>query len=168
VSKYRLLQISTRRTRYALASLVAACAIGIGALTIGLPIAAATTETTVSVPATQEFTDAGIALTVGEKVKIEASGTIEYVPGKQSSPIGDKFFKNGCGAVAYNINPPPFVEPGLNCWSMVFRIGTSGVAFPTGGKITFVSPVAGELYLGVNDNFYPDNSGSWTAKITTS
>ncbi|HWX96600.1 MAG TPA: hypothetical protein VNZ01_07080 [Solirubrobacteraceae bacterium] len=165
-----LKEIATRPTRSVVAGVLAASAAVLTVLALGLPSAIAT-ETPVTVAANKEFTDTGLALTAGEKVTIEASGTIKFSSNGSASPAGLKFSqKSGagatCGTVAYS-GGTPFLVPGANCWSMVFKIGTSGVAFPTGTKISFTSPVAGELFLGVNDNFYGDNSGSWTAKVTT-
>jgi RHS repeat-associated protein len=56
-------------------------------------------------------------------------------------------------------------DPGLACWSLVGRIGADGTPFDVGSAAT-INASAGELYLGVNDNFYSDNSGSWTVEIT--
>jgi hypothetical protein len=38
--------------------------------------------------------------------------------------------------------------------------------FEVGSKITMTAAAAGEFYLGVNDNFFGDNSGAWSATIT--
>jgi hypothetical protein len=154
------------------AGLAAIGALGVGTLAVGLSSAATPfAAKTVNVPANQEWTDTGIALTVGKKVTITASGMIQWGSGSPTvGPLGKTFSQNSCGEQTYKhqTEPPPFLAPGRNCYSMLFRIGTSGVPFQTGTKIAFVSPVAGELFLGVNDNYFPDNSGSWTAKISTS
>lgn len=49
------------------------------------------------------------------------------------------------------------------CWSLIARIG-NGSPFEVGTS-TQVVTTAGELYLGVNDNNFSDNSGSWTVRI---
>jgi hypothetical protein len=121
----------------------------------------------VSVPGNKEWTDTGIALTAGEKVTITAEGLITYFPPKTVSPLGKAFGASGTECGKFSYPKSSFPAPGVNCWSMLFRIGTPGVPFPTGKKISFTSPQAGELFLGVNDNNLSDNSGSWTAKITT-
>jgi hypothetical protein len=161
------LHVAIRPTRLALGGLVAAGVAGLTVLVIGLSSASATTETTVSVPANKEFTDTGIALSEGDIVTIEASGKVKYETGGSStevSPVGVKFPQKRCGENSYPPNPA-MAAPGVNCYSMIFKIGASGVAFPTGKKIKFESPVSGELFLGMNDNVYFDNSGSWTVKI---
>jgi hypothetical protein len=49
----------------------------------------------------------------------------------------------------------------------VGKIGANGTPFEVGSSfvLTVPSAASGELYLGVNDNNYPDNSGSWTSLI---
>ena len=47
----------------------------------------------------------------------------------------------------------------------VGRIGEDGTPFNVGSSAT-TDASAGELYLGVNDNYYPDNTGSWTVEVT--
>jgi len=159
--------ISRRPARKALlaATLLAALAVtAITVLTVGFSQASATSETTVAVQPTEPWTDTGIALSSGQHVTITASGQLNYFGGESVNAVGYKFSQHNCGKFAYQ-NTPAFTDPGVNCWAMVMRIGTSGPVFPTGNKITLVAPVAGELYLGVNDDFYSDNSGGWTAKI---
>jgi len=138
------------------------------------PRARAATTTTVMVPASSPATGTGIMLTAGEGVTIEASGKAKYgsLATELANPKGFSFGQTPsgtgeCGVEQYNNGP--FAYPGLNCYGMVFKIGASGVAFPTGTKITFTSPVSSELFLGMNDATagYSDNSGSWTAKIKT-
>ena len=162
----------TRPPRVLLTALAGLCAVSVALLAVGLSSATAASEKIVSVPGNQPWTDTGVALTQGEAVTISASGTIKW--GSSSpldSPVGRTFGQlNGkagtCGSVAY-AGGSPFPAPGVNCYSMLFKIGSSGIAFPTGKKISFTSPVAGELFLGVNDTFFGDNTGSWSATITT-
>src|SRR6476659_9690513 len=130
--------IAPSRTRIALAGLAVAAIGGLVMLVLSLSLAKAA-ETTVLVPAESACTDTGIALVAGEKVTIEASGEINWGSGK-ATPVGKRFPQEPCGKNAY-LGEPGFTEPGVNCYSMVFRIGTSGPAFPAAKKITFKAPV---------------------------
>jgi hypothetical protein len=126
--------------------------------------------TTVSVPAAQPFTDTGIALTAGEHFSVSAAGTPCYHSGTGCYGPDGLTFRSSTGDYAcsfqqYTTND--FTAPGLNCWSLIGRIGDSGVIFQVGNTFKLTSPVSGELYLGANDNYYPDNSGAYTATITT-
>jgi len=126
----------------------------------------ATGETNTLVPGNQAFTDAGIAVSAGEQVSIVASGKIHYCGSTKctSAPAGSKFASHNCGSDQYGEN---FTEPGLNCWGLVFKVGSAGVPFPVGAKLTFTAPVTGELYFGANDGNYSDNSGAWEVKVNT-
>jgi hypothetical protein len=136
--------------------------------------AAAKGPTTVVVPADQTFTDTAIALVKGEKVTISATGTISPGAGTLANgPVGLTFnrspepggdFNSSCGLDQYVLSPPP--SPGVNCFALLFRIGSTGVAFPAGKTTSFTAPVSGELYLGINDGDVNDNSGNFTAKVT--
>ncbi|HEX5497970.1 MAG TPA: hypothetical protein VFX03_02045, partial [Thermomicrobiales bacterium] len=51
------------------------------------------------------------------------------------------------------------------CWSLIGRVG-SGAPFAVGFGTSFTATSAGRLYLGVNDDIFGDNVGSWTATVT--
>jgi hypothetical protein len=129
----------------------------------------ATTTSTVSIPATQTWTDTGVAVTEGQTVSITMSGKIHYAPGSSDSPLGKSFTNGACGLNQY-LNPPgatySFPAYGVNCWGSIFKVGSTGIPFPTGKTIQFTSPVSGELFIGVNDNYLLDDHGSFTASIT--
>jgi hypothetical protein len=117
-----------------------------------------TLTTTVNVLATQPWTDTGISLSAGETVTITATGTL-YVgytdPG--TAPIGKPTQTSGYTMIAPNITP----------YCLLARIG----AYPPGrvGAVArFTAKVSGELTLGLNDDYFGDNSGSWTATVSVS
>jgi hypothetical protein len=141
----------------------------IAALTIGLSAASAG-ESTVQVQGKPAWTDTGTALTENEKVTITAEGLISVCTGGgcKFKPTGEKLPGKSCLKFTYqaSVTSHPFPAPGVACYSMIARIG-SGPAFPIGAKSSFTSPVAGELFLGINQDEPSVDSGSWTAKITT-
>jgi hypothetical protein len=115
-----------------------------------------TTTPPLLLPANQPWTDTGVDLNAGDWLQIDASGTIKIAgsdPGK--GPGGDP---TGC-----NSSTGGFVAPGLACYSLIGRFG-NGAPFEIGPS--FHAPVSGgRLYLGVNDGYFADNSGSWTVNI---
>jgi len=105
------------------------------------------------------WTDTGIDIIKRSKVKITATGSV-YIAGSDDgkTPAG----AHGCIAAADPKNPPP--APGLTCLALVGRIG-DGQPFEVGRSSQFIAPRSGRLLLGVNDNFFPDNGGSWSVRV---
>ena len=125
---------------------------------------AADSSVTVSVPAIQPWVDTGVFVNIGDSVSITASGTVYLSgtdPGKTPAGVA------GCVATDNDsIHPGPFLGPGLTCWSLIGRVGNNP-AFEVGTGTSFTATSSGELNLSVDDNYFPDNRGSWTATITT-
>jgi hypothetical protein len=119
------------------------------------------------VPANQPWTATGINLKQGELFTVTASGGVAFSVGSPpEDPGGDP---HDCLTLA---NGPsgwrarPFLANNLPCFSLVGRVGERGPIFEIGTGKTLKSQSSGQLYLGVNDNYFPDNSGSWTANIS--
>ena len=98
---------------------------------------------------------------------ITASGKIHFGGGKiaEMTPPG---IPRGprCDEIALSeprTNPWPAVKE--SCWSLIARIGT-GPPFEIGAAKSFRAPQAGQLFLGLNDNFVDDNTGAWQATIS--
>ena len=113
------------------------------------------------VASTQPWVDTGIDLFVGNTVSISAAGYAKSNSGNADneahSPAGDT-----CPA-----DPTPFLAQGLPCFALVGRIGGSG-AFYVGTGWSGRTSLSGRLYLSFNDQFFPDNAGSWSVSITVS
>jgi hypothetical protein len=113
-----------------------------------------------AVPGTQEWTDTGVMLNAGDALGITASGTVYIDPSYPQGPDGDP----SCTPAAnYSSQSSAFPAPNLACWSLVGRIG-NGPPFEVGSSASLTT-TAGELYLGVNDGDFSDNSGNWTVRI---
>jgi N-acetylneuraminic acid mutarotase len=113
--------------------------------------------TIVNVPVTKPWTDTGIDVTAGATISVTASGSASFAvgPGNSYTPAGQA----GC------VHGEAQLAPGLTCFSLVARIG-NGVPFEVGTGLTWQAATSGRLGLGVNDDYFGDNSGSWTAAIT--
>lgn len=115
-----------------------------------------TISITVQVSSAHPWTDTGIDLSVGAKVDITANGSITFVPGQPYSygPTGD-----------YRLHTDPtYIAPNLIKYSLLARLG-SNLPFEVGEHKRFVAKAAGRLTLGVNDSYFADNSGNWTATV---
>lgn len=115
------------------------------------------TTATVTIPGTQPWTDTGIDLTQGTTLSISASGVIDVANGNLPfGPNGNPNCSAGTG----------WPGPGLHCFSLIGSIGNNGTPFEVGTSTSFSITTSGRLFLGVNDNVFSDNSGSWSATIT--
>lgn len=137
----------------------------LGGVTLGLLSVAArhpfgaraqTSPTSVSVQAAQPWTDTGVYVSTGSWVQLLASGTI-YIAGSDPG----KTPNGGGGSSCTSGN---FVTSNAACWSLIGRFGNNA-PFAVGTFGNVVAPNDGELYLGVNDDYFGDNSGQWTAII---
>ena len=116
---------------------------------------------TVAVPAASPWTDSGVDVAAGDHLYIKGSGVIQVAgsdPGKEPNgrTVG---------------NPPQlctaasgFNEPGLECHALLARIGQQH-AFAVLAAVSQTVTTSGRLYLGVNDDDFSDNSGSWRADV---
>jgi hypothetical protein len=107
---------------------------------------------------TRPLTATGVQLAKGEKILITARGTMNWYTGAC----------NGCMSTP---DGRPCVGPGfyatyLPCYSLIGRIGPHGSPFEVGSYKSVLANSSGELFLGVNDNGYPDNTGMWVATLS--
>ena len=109
----------------------------------------------VTVAGTQQWTDSGIDVTVGDRIQVTATGTV---------------FHNGSS----NTGPDGAPDPGLRAFNilkdadhagLLGRVGETGTSFHVGGRATLTVPATGRLYLGINDVGVDNNSGAYTATV---
>jgi hypothetical protein len=115
-----------------------------------------------AVPGSTEWTDTGITVRAGDQLSITAAGQV-YVSAVSANegPGGNP----ACTPYpTYPAQSGQFPAPDLPCWSLIGRIG-SGTPFEVGSS-TQLTAASGDLYLGVNDDSFTGNSGSWSATIT--
>jgi hypothetical protein len=107
----------------------------------------------VLVNADRPWTDTGITVRAGDVIRFDPSGVIQWGPGRQDGPGGEVNSPS-------NRNRPMANQPG---GALIGRIGTgSGDMFYVGAdRGTFRARTSGRLYLGVNDDYMQDNSGSF-------
>lgn len=112
---------------------------------------------TIEVPGNQPWTATGISLNSGERIEISATGNVSMGTGSPPMPPAGK--PPDCGGKG------GFPAGEIPCWSLIGRIGEQGTIFYVGSKITFPAPQSGQLFLGVNDDNFGDNSGAWTVTV---
>jgi serine/threonine protein kinase len=130
------------------------------------PVPARPLTAPVTVQSNRAWTDTGIDLIKSDLATIEASGRIHvHANSKVAQQQPGGFFPNCATAVKlFNFAMGSVPAPELSCWSLIGRIGLNGAIFPIGMNGT-VPLGSGRLYLGVNDDDYSDNTGTWSATV---
>jgi hypothetical protein len=113
-------------------------------------------ERDVTVDAAQAWTDSGVSVRAGQTVYFEATGRVRWGPGRQDGPAGEKNSPRNAGRPM----------PGRPAGSLIGRIGDTDEYFFIGDD---AGPVrlrgGGRLFLGVNDDYLQDNSGSFRVTV---
>lgn len=121
-------------------------------------------KSTVQIAAGQPWTATNVPIQKGQCYLIAAGGQIQY---SDHTPPGNP---SGDGVDCYHLSPGinrwTFPAPHLSCHSLIGRIGPNGVPFEVGSSARFRANSSGQLDLGVNDNWFPDNSGTWVAEVS--
>ena len=113
-------------------------------------------EREISVDSWIQWKDTGIDLRAGQTIYFEASGRVRWGPGRQNGPEGER-------NSPHNDTRP---IPGRPAAALIGRVGDSNDCFFVGderGGIRVRS--AGRLYLGVNDDYLKDNTGSFRVTV---
>ena len=117
--------------------------------------------TTVSVTGGVQWTSTGLNLTPGTNIQMTASGVVTGMVG-DGDPAGTPW-----GACSNQVGNSPHgnvAVPGLPCWSLIGRFGNNTPFVVEDGVGTAAE--SGTLFLGVNDNLYSDNVGSWSVTVS--
>ena len=111
----------------------------------------------ITVSARRPWTDTGIDVRTGDILSFTPEGTIQWGPGREDGPAGE------INSPIDNRRPIP-ARPG---GALIGRIGTSSsdVFFIGNDRGSFRVRNGGRLYLGVNDDSFADNSGSFQVRI---
>jgi hypothetical protein len=117
---------------------------------------------TVEVGGSHEWTDTKIDLRAGEKLRITAEGTITYAKGNHFGPAG---ITRSFADVIHQYAVPDGAHGEL-----IGRLGSGDAAqaFDVGTSSTYTAPVAGRLFLGINESMRDAEgaTGSFQVKIT--
>jgi len=111
---------------------------------------------TVRVNGQRRWTDASLDVRAGDTITVNASGTIQMSDNAQdvATPAGSRTGRRAPDAPILN----------QAAGALIARIGDYGTIF-VGDRRSFVAPVSGRLYLGVNDDHLPDNTGEFTVSV---
>jgi hypothetical protein len=113
-------------------------------------------ERDVSVDAATAWSDTGIEVRSGQTIYFSATGRVRWGPGRQDGPEGEHGSPVNAGRPI----------PGRPAAALIGRIGEGAEYFFIGddkGPIRVRG--AGRLFLGVNDDYLKDNSGSFRVTV---
>ena len=129
--------------------------------TQALPAEGPAAPVSVVVPSTEQWTDTGIDLSIGDTVLIEADGAVTPT----RNPVIPLHDPNGHpDPTARQYNVEGLEEANHN--SLIGRIGEAGAPFLVGSQLLTKADTEGRLFLGINDINVLNNSGEFTATIT--
>jgi hypothetical protein len=113
---------------------------------------ASSTGTTIAVRGALPWTDSGLTVRRGQAVRFEVTGEVFYTRTTGTGPAG-------AGAPNANASYP---LPSLPVGALIAKIGPNGAPFAIGTATDALRmPATGRLMLGINDDDFDDNSGSF-------
>jgi hypothetical protein len=116
--------------------------------------AVGTTGSGLRVLANRPWTDSGLDVKQGERYVFEGKGEIIVAPGAVGTV-------DGVPGMRSHTYPLP-AEAGM----LLAKVG-NGAAFGIGSNSRPIAmPASGRLYIGINDDFFGDNSGAFTVVVT--
>jgi hypothetical protein len=119
--------------------------------------AVGTSGRVVTVNSNEMWTDTGIWVQAGDMITVDADGTVRL-----SANANDLANPDGAPSGRRAVNSPMRARP---VGSLIARVGDSP-AVAMGAHRTTRARESGELYLGINDDFFRDNSGQYRVTVT--
>ena len=119
-------------------------------------------EQTLSISATNQWTDTGIDVEPGMRLEITANGTIVIGNNFNADPNGNQAAK-----VATSVYPLPTAGVGALIGKIRYRDGReSRITLIGSDRFLNIDPrEAGRLLLGVNDDYLRDNRGAFNVRV---
>jgi len=111
----------------------------------------------IAVDSRQPWTNTGIHVNAGDLVAYQATGTIQM-----STDYNDRATANGAYSGRTASNSP---RPDQKAGGLLMRIDDSPVTF-MGESGSFTAQRSGHLFIGVNDDHFPDNSGEYRVSVS--
>jgi hypothetical protein len=121
------------------------------------PAPGVTGGTTITVNGNQPWTPTGITVRKGDLISLSTSGEVQL-----SADANDVASPDGSRAGRYAARAR---MPRTLAGALIGRIGLNGQPFGIGSQTSITAPAAGQLFLGVNDDNFNDNQGSFQVSI---
>ncbi len=133
--------------------MVLVCALGAGRATIAQTASASASSYQVDIDATKKWVDTNIDLRSGEKLRFTATGSVTYPEGPQGKPPARTFGPEGLARGWTDLIHQYAVSDGGH-GALIAEVGSGDAAqpFSVGPSKEFTAPVAGRLFLGINQS----------------
>ena len=126
-----------------------------GAAAVGTVGTSSTGATTgVRVDANQAWVDSGVNVSRGDRMAFNASGDIMVAPGASAGVGGTPALRS-----------PGYPVPNAMAGALIGKVGNSAPFLIGSNTQPIVMPADGRLMLGVNDDGFGDNTGSFAVTI---
>jgi hypothetical protein len=125
-----------------------------GASAVGTVGTSSTGTTGVRVDANQAWVDSGVNVIRGDRVAFSASGDIMVAPGASA----------GVGGTSA-LTSPGYPVPTAMAGALIGKVGNSAPFLIGSNTQPIVMPADGRLMLGVNDDGFGDNTGSFSVTV---
>ena len=111
---------------------------------------------TFTVNGNQDWTSTGITVTKGQMLNFSSSGEIQISPDPNDTASVD-------GAKSARLAPQAAL-PRTPAGALIGRVGNT--PFVIGSRTSIAAPASGLLFLGINDDGFSDNQGSFQVTVT--
>ncbi len=125
-----------------------------GAAAVGTAGSSIGATTGVRVDGNQAWVDSGVDVARGDRIAFNASGDIMVAPGASSGVGGTPALRS-----------PGYPVPNAMAGALIGRVGNSAPFLIGSNNQPIVMPADGRLMLGVNDDGFGDNTGSFSVTI---
>ena len=127
------------------------------------PISRTPQEVSIDISGTSRGTDTNIDVRQGDQITFTSTGRV--IAGRRIGEVGPEGGKlSGFGAIV-GTRPVPGSGPGALIGYIRLSNGQISQPFLVGSQLILTVPADGRLFLGINDDDYSDNGGSFNVKI---
>ncbi len=140
-------------TKILLVVMALVCSAGAGRATIAQTTSANASSHQLDIDATKKWVDTNIDLRSGEKLRLTATGSVTYPAGPQGKPPTRTFGPEGLARGWTDLIHQYAVSDGGH-GALIAEVGSGDAAQPflVGASKEFTAPVAGRLFLGINQS----------------
>ena len=132
------------------------------------PTRAAKSSHEIDLEATKQWVDTNIDLHAGEKLKFTASGTISYPANPNAKSQNPQSFGPEGLARSFRDLIHQYAVPDGGHGALIARLGSADVAQPflVGASKEFTAPVAGRLFVGLNQSLSDAGNAQGSFQVT--